>query len=58
MKRVVLGFILAQMSLSAFCAPQTLRIDYYHTGNSETEIFSLDQVVLEPLPFPATCSSP
>ena len=29
-------------------APATMRVDYYHTGNSETELFSLDQVVIEP----------
>ena len=31
--------------------PRTLRVDYYHSGNSETEMFSLDRVVLEPLQF-------
>ena len=25
-----------------------MRVDYYHTGNSETELFSLDQLVIEP----------
>jgi hypothetical protein len=29
-----------------------LRIDYYHTGNSHEEWFSLDRVVLEPLEWP------
>ncbi len=33
-------------------APRTLRIDYYHTGNSHEEWFSLDRVVLEPLEWP------
>lgn len=28
--------------------PSTMRVDYFHTGNHETEIFSLDQVVIEP----------
>ena len=32
--------------------PHTLRIDYYHTGNSDEEWFSLDRVVLEPLAWP------
>jgi hypothetical protein len=32
--------------------PQTMRVDFYHTGNRDLELFSLDQVVLEPLPFP------
>jgi len=29
-----------------------MRVDYYHTGNSKDEWFSLDRVVLEPLPWP------
>ena len=32
-------------------SPATMRLDYYHTGNHEMEVFSLDQVVLEPLPL-------
>jgi hypothetical protein len=40
------------LSLVAFAAPRTLRIDYYHTGNSHDEWFSLDRVVLEPLEWP------
>jgi len=33
-------------------APRTMRVDYYHTGNSKQEWFSLDRVVLEPLQWP------
>src|SRR6202140_3302037 len=33
-------------------APRTLRVDYYHTGTSHEEWFSLDRVVLEPLEWP------
>lgn len=29
-----------------------MRVDYYHTGNSKDEWFSLDRVVLEPLEWP------
>jgi len=58
MQRLVLGLILAFMSLDAIAAPQTLRIDFFHTGNFETEVFSLDQVVLEPLPFPGNTNQP
>lgn len=35
-----------------------MRIDFYHTGNSEMEMFSLDRVVLEPLPFPGNLDHP
>jgi hypothetical protein len=46
--------LLASLFLAATAlaeAPATLRIDFYHSGNHETEMFSLDQVVLEPLPW-------
>jgi hypothetical protein len=32
-------------------APGTMRLDYYHTGNAEHEFFSVDRVVIEPLPW-------
>jgi hypothetical protein len=31
--------------------PNTLRVDFYHSGNSDSEMFSLDRVILEPLQF-------
>lgn len=37
---------------------RTLRVDYYHTGNHETEMFSLDRVVREPLAFPGNPAQP
>lgn len=36
----------------SFAAPRTLRVDYYHSGNSHDEWFSLDRMVLEPLEWP------
>jgi len=51
MQRLMLGFFLVFLSSAAIGAPQTMRVDYFHTGNASTEIFSLDEVVLEPLPF-------
>jgi hypothetical protein len=30
----------------------TMRVDYYHSGNAAQEHFSLDRVVVEPLPWP------
>ena len=32
-------------------APRTMRLDYYHTGNAKEERFSVNRVVLEPLPW-------
>ena len=51
MQRFIFGLILVFISITAFGAPHTMRVDYFHTGNFDTEIFSLDQVVVEPLPF-------
>ena len=39
-------------------APATMRVDYFHSGNSETEMFSLDQVVIEPLPWTGNMAQP
>lgn len=33
-------------------ATQTMRLDYYHTGDAASEIFSVDRVVIEALPWP------
>jgi IgA Peptidase M64/Peptidase M64 N-terminus len=39
-------------------AAQTMRVDFYHTGNAREERFSLDRVVLEPLSWPGNPSRP
>jgi hypothetical protein len=46
------GFAVAVGVATAAQAAQTLRVDFYHTGNAKEERFSLDRVVLEPLPWP------
>jgi hypothetical protein len=38
--------------------PKTMRLDYYHTGNANSEVFSLDQAILEPLPWPGNPAKP
>jgi hypothetical protein len=58
MQRSITGLVLTLFALNALATPQTLRIDYYHSGNADSEIFSLEQVVLEPLPFPGSLSQP
>jgi hypothetical protein len=53
--RRTLGVVLSCLflfSLLSFAAPRTLRVDYYHAGNSKEEWFSLDRTVLEPLDWP------
>ena len=39
-------------------SPATMRVDYFHTGNSESELFSLDQVVVEPLAWSGNMHQP
>jgi len=49
--RVVLIAILLACS-TALAAPQTMRLDYYHTGNDHQQTFAVDRIVTEPLPWP------
>jgi hypothetical protein len=59
MHRIALALLASFFPLTLYGAnPQTLRVDYYHSGNSEAEIFSLDRVVLEPLTFPGNLKQP
>ena len=52
MRRIFwLAVLLSFFSLPAFAA-QTMRLDFYHTGNATQELFSVDKIVLEPLPWP------
>ncbi len=56
---IFLGIVCLFMAKSVFAAnSNTMRVDFYHTGNSETEIFSLDRVVLEPLQFSGNLQQP
>ena len=43
-------------SIAVFAAPQTMRLDYYHTGNAKQEVFSIDRIQIEPLPWPGDMS--
>ena len=44
----------AMLATAALAAdgPGTMRVDYFHTGGKGTEIFALDRVSVEPLPWP------
>lgn len=45
--------LLSLTALACLAAPpRTLRVDYGHTGNSASEHFGIDRVVLEPLAWP------
>jgi hypothetical protein len=55
MKRIAIGFLslaLSAASLAAEVAPATYRLDLFHTGGKGTEIFAVDRLRLEPLPWP------
>jgi hypothetical protein len=43
---------LLALTAPVLAIPQTMRLDYYHTGNAKQEFFSVDRVVIEPLPWP------
>jgi len=40
------------LAAAGFASIQTMRLDYYHTGDAKQEFFSVDRVVIEPLPWP------
>ena len=58
MLRLILAIFLGLSSIASSATENTLRVDFFHTGNADTEMFSLDQVVLEPLPFPGNLQRP
>ena len=55
---VVLLLLLGPAASAGAAAPATMRVDYFHTGNHESEIFSLDQVVIEPLAWGGNLAQP
>jgi hypothetical protein len=44
--------VLCLFVAAASAATQTMRVDYYHTGDASAEVFSVERVVIEPLPWP------
>ncbi|HZH32231.1 MAG TPA: IgA Peptidase M64 [Pyrinomonadaceae bacterium] len=54
MKRILwLAILLSFSALPSFAAEtMTMRLDFYHSGNAMQELFSVDRVVVEPLPWP------
>src|SRR6476659_10125891 len=56
-KHLPLAVLFLVLCASAvLAAPQTMRVDYYHTGNSKQEVFSVDRIQIEPLPWPGDMS--
>ncbi|HTR03431.1 MAG TPA: IgA Peptidase M64 [Thermoanaerobaculia bacterium] len=55
---LIFGFALSAAAVSAAPPPRTLRVDYFHTGKASEEVFSVDRVVREPLPWPGNPRRP
>jgi IgA peptidase M64/peptidase M64-like protein len=53
-----LAFLFVALYPACVCAAETMRVDYYHTGNSKEERFSFDRVVIEPIPWPGNPATP
>ena len=60
--RMLESLALVALSLASAAAmagaPDTVRVDYYHGGNAEGEMFSLHRVVIEPVPWPGNADKP
>ncbi len=53
MKKIWIVLLTAIVTLPCEAAQlATMRLDYFHTGGMGQEVFSLDRIVLEPLPWP------
>ncbi len=51
--------LIACLLFATHCfAASTIRLDYFHTGNDHQEVFSFDQFVVEPLPWPGNPDGP
>ncbi|HEV8430514.1 MAG TPA: IgA Peptidase M64 [Pyrinomonadaceae bacterium] len=51
-KPILILTVLLFSSFTALAATPAMRLDYYHTGDATQEVFSVDRVVIEPLPWP------
>ena len=52
-------FLATVWAITAMAAtPATVRLDFFHTGNLTQELFSVDRVVIEPLPWPGNHHKP
>jgi hypothetical protein len=53
MRRLLISLtLLVLFPVLVSAATQTMRVDYYHTGNATQEMFSVERVLIEPLPWP------
>jgi hypothetical protein len=56
--RVLLLVTLAigALRVASAAEPATMRLDFFHTGGRGIEVFAVDRVVIEPLPWPGNTS--
>src|SRR5215212_6301078 len=54
MSKLILVFAATLIFVANASAAPTMRLDYYHTGDASQELFSVDRVVIEPLPWPGS----
>lgn len=50
--KLLLPIPIVLIAVVALAAPATMRLDYYHTGDTHHETFAVDRIVIEPLPWP------
>jgi hypothetical protein len=55
---LILSFIFVSALEALAATAPTMRLDYYHTGSATQELFSVDRVVIEPLPWPGNPAKP
>ena len=55
--RLAAGAVVALTACAAVASePATMRLDFFHTGGRDTEIFAVERLVIEPLPWPGNLS--
>lgn len=55
---LLLALAVGGWNYASAAAPQTMRLDFFHGNQQATEIFSLDEVVLEALPWSGNMQQP
>jgi len=53
---LTVAVLVLSTAIVSMAATETMRLDYYHSGNAAKEIFSVDRVVIEPLSWPGDLS--
>ena len=54
LRSTLAALLIAAIAPSMASQPGTMRVDFVHSGNALEEMYSLDRVVVEPLPWPGS----